>query len=159
MATIYKFILEQGKGGVGNDNVITPQGEIKPKKGAGTKGAFFTGSNRGVEHNRFSRAFNPILNNMTGGVWEKGVRLTRAGTGVIDTWQHSGWKSAVTGVGAVLIAQFLALEIYKAIKDEIKKSHEANQTNFLKIKSGMLLLNRNDTFQKRFFGRLDVRKQ
>jgi hypothetical protein len=159
MATVYTFLVKNAGGAGGGDNVITPQGEIVPRKGAGNKGGFFTGSNRGVEHNRYSRAFNPILNSMTGGVWEKGVRLSRAGTGIIDTWKNSGWKAALTGVGFVIVAQFAALEIYKGIKQEIKKANEANQTNFLKIKSGMLLLNRNDTFQKRLFGRLDVRKQ
>lgn len=157
MATIYKFILEQ-KGG---NATSTPDSNGMPsgKKGAGSKIPFFTGSNHGVEHNRYMRAVNPIINRYTGGMWEKGTRLMRAGTGVIDTWKVSGAKAALTGVGSVLIIQFAMLEAVKAIEKAVKDAKEDNQANYFKIKNGSMLLGREYSYTRNIFNKVAYAQQ
>jgi hypothetical protein len=160
MATIYKFIVEdRTTKAIGNQVAVSADGVIGAKQGAGTKMPIYTGSNKGVEHNRYMRAFNPILNNLTGGYWEKGNRMFRASGGVIDTAQHSGWKSAALGVGAVLIYQFIAMEIFKAIQKANKEADQSNQANLLKIRSGLQVLGRDYQVQKSLFGKISYAMQ
>jgi len=155
MATVFKFIVEdKATKSIGKEVQVDANGVVLPKNGAGIQLASFTGSNKGVEHNRYLRAINPILNRYTGGMWEKGTRMYRAGVGVIDTAKHSGLATAAIGVGAILIYQLIAIEAIKAIEKAIKAANEANHANFLKIKSGMLVLNRNDLPQKSLFGKI-----
>ena len=77
MATIFRFIVEdKATKALGNNVAIDANGVAVPKKGAGVKNVLGTGTlHNGVEHNRYMRAVNPVINRYTGGMWEKGVRL------------------------------------------------------------------------------------
>jgi len=155
MATVFKFIVEdKATKTIGKEVQVDANGVVLPKDGAGTQLASFTGSNKGVEHNRYLRAINPILNRYTGGMWEKGTRMYRAGLGVIDTAKNSGVGAALTSVGAILIAQLIIMESVKAIEKAIKEAKEDNQANFFKIKNGTMLLSRDADYRKNIFGKV-----
>lgn len=160
MATIFRFIVEdKATKALGTQVGVTPDGAIVPKKGAGIKLATFTGSNKGVEHNRYLRAVNPVINRYTGGLWEKGTRMYRASAGVIDTARNSGIKSALTGVGAILIYQLVVMEATKLIDKAIKEANQANQANYLRIRSGLQVLGSDYQVKKSVFGKITFKSQ
>jgi hypothetical protein len=144
MATIYRFIVEARKAtGVSYD----ADGNPIPAKGAGFKGGGSltahnpSGKNRGgVEHNRYMRPINPLMNRLTGGWWEKGTRLGRATAGVLDVGSKKGIGAALGSTGALIIMQFAIMMAVQAFQDQQKKAKEENQANFLKIKSGQTTL-------------------
>ena len=92
MATIYRFIVEQRTSTTGDGR--------KPRESSATKGAakkgravsLLGGRKGGVEHNRKMRAINPLLNRITGGVWEKGMRVGRASMGLVKNTAENGIK-------------------------------------------------------------------
>jgi len=159
MATVYTFLVKNAGGVGGGTSVADSNGMPSGKKGAGSRIPFFTGSNRGVEHNRYMRALNPIINRYTGGMWEKGNRLFRAGTGMIDTWKSQGAMAALTGVGSVLIIQFALMEAIKAIEKARKDAKEDNQANYFKIKNGSMLLGQDFSYSKTLFGKINYAVQ
>jgi len=107
MATVFKFIVEdKATKALGKDVRIDADGNALPKLGAGENANPYTGSNRGVEHNRYMRLLNPVINRYTGGWWEKGVRLGRGAMGVVDVAKHKGIGAALSSVGAIVIIQF-----------------------------------------------------
>lgn len=156
MATIFRFLVEdKATKSIGKDVVFDANGVAMPKKGAGSKNILGTGfTHGGVDHNRYMRAINPVLNRYTGGMWEKGMRLYRAGTGVVQTAQASGLGAAAVSVGGILIAQFIIMESVKAIERAIKEAKEDNQANYFKIKNGTMLLGRESTPRKNIFGKV-----
>ena len=163
MATIYRFIVEARKAtGVSYD----ADGNPIPAKGAGSKGGGSltahnpSGKNRGgVEHNRYMRPINPLLNQLTGGWWEKGTRLGRAGVGVLDVAKTKGIGAALGSTGALIIMQFAIMMAVQAFKDQQKKAKEENQANFLKIKSGQTTLGQDYKVSKDIFGKVTYRNQ
>jgi hypothetical protein len=163
MATIYRFIVEARKAtGVSYD----ADGNPIPAKGAGSKGGFSltahnpTGKNRGgVEHNRFMRPINPLMNQITGGWWEKGQRLGRATAGVYDVGSKKGIGAALGSTGALIIMQFAIMMAVQAFRDQQKKAKEENQSNFLKIKSGQTTLGQDYKVSKDIFGKITYRNQ
>jgi preprotein translocase subunit SecG len=163
MATIYRFIVEARQAtGVSYD----ADGNPIPAKGAGSKGGFSltahnpSGKNRGgVEHNRYMRPINPLMNQLTGGWWEKGQRLGRAGAGVLDVAKTKGVGSALTSTGMLIILQFAIMMAVEAFKDQQKKAKEENQANFLKIKSGQTTLGQDYKVSKNIFGLITYRNQ
>ena len=163
MATIYRFIVEARKAtGVSYD----ADGNPIPAKGAGSKGGFSltahnpTGKNRGgVEHNRFMRPINPLMNQITGGWWEKGQRLGRATAGVLDVGSKKGIGAALGSTGALIIMQFAIMMAVQAFRDQQKKAKEENQSNFLKIKSGQTTLGQDYKVSKDIFGKITYRNQ
>jgi hypothetical protein len=163
MATIYRFIVEARQAtGVSYD----ANGNPIPVKGAGSKGGGSllahnpSGKNRGgVEHNRYMRPINPLMNQLTGGWWEKGQRLGRAGAGVLDVAKTKGIGSALTSTGALIIMQFAIMMAVQAFKDQQKKAKEENQANFLKIKSGQTTLGQDYKVSKDIFGKVTYRNQ
>jgi len=130
MATIYRFIVEQKEsststGGRGNNPRST--------KGAGKKGRDLPilgfGSKGGVEHNRKMRAVNPLLNKVTNGVWEKGMRLGRAGAGLIKKNTETG-KISFSGPSIAIIIAFVLMTVWNAFAKWNQKSRqEANKLN------------------------------
>jgi hypothetical protein len=164
MATIYRFIVE----GVGTsqaqtilqNNDVDVNGSLIPKKGAGSKGGgSLVAHNRGgVDHNRYMRPINPLLNRMTGGYWEKGSRVGRAVSQLPADMNTNGLK-ALTGVASLILIQFAIMEVDKYIREQRKKMNEENQANFLKIKSGQTVLSNNYKVIKGKFGKLTYRNQ
>lgn len=154
MATTFRFIVEdKSTQSVGKEFITDVDGNVAPKVGASKRPPILTGSNRGVEHNRYMRAFNPVLNRVTGGWWEKGNRLGRAGIGVTETWSSKGAGAALTSVGAILIAQFIIMEAFKLWEKEKKKANEENEANYLKLKSGATMLSKEYKITKNIFGK------
>jgi hypothetical protein len=167
MATIYRFIVE----GVGTtdaqqilrNNDVTVSGELVPKKGAGTKstggGARLTAHNRGgVDHNRYMRPINPLLNRVTGGWWEKGSRVGRA-VGQLPADINSSGLKALGGVASLIILQFAIMEFDRYVREQRKKMGDENQANFLKLKSGQTVLSNNYKVVKGKFGKITYRNQ
>jgi hypothetical protein len=167
MATIYRFIVEARKAsGVATD----ADGVVIPRKGAGSKGGAsgsgsgfnFGGSRGGVEHNRYMRPINPLMNRLTGGYWEKGQRVGRAISGLPDAFLTKEGKFTAAGFGStasLILIQFAIMEVDKMIREQMKKAKEENQANFLKIKSGQTTLGQDYKVSKDIFGKVTYRNQ
>jgi hypothetical protein len=162
MATIYRFIVEARKAtGVSYD----ADGNPIPAKGAGSKGGGSliahnpSGKNRGgVEHNRYMRPINPLMNRFTGGWWEKGQRVGRAGVGFI-TEANSKGIGALATTGGLILMQFAIMEVDKMIREQMKRAKEENQANYLKIVSGQTTLGQDYKISRNIFGKITYRNQ
>ena len=135
MATIYRFIVEQ-KTQKGGDGRQKTEGTTK---GAGKKGrnvSFFGGDRGGVEHNRKMRAINPLLNRITGGAWEKGMRVGRASIGLVKNAQEGGIKGVLSGPALYIIIAFVITMLLKWQQKEIKKAKEQNTQNYKQLENG-----------------------
>lgn len=139
MATIYRFIVEQKTSGGSGDST-----KPRASKGAGKKGKNlplfgFGGSKGGVEHNRKMRAINPILNKVTGGVWEKANRLTRAGAGLVKRNTETG-KISLSGPSVAIIVAFVLVTTWNAIakwnQRERANAAKLNAQNFKAMENG-----------------------
>jgi hypothetical protein len=164
MATIYRFIVE----GVGTsdakklleNNDVDSNGVVVPKKGAGSKGgASLLAHNRGgVDHNRYMRPINPLLNRITGGYWEKGQRVGRAMAQMPSEFSSKG-LGALGSVASLILIQFAIMEIDKYFREQQKKAKEENQSNYLKIVSGHTVLGQDYKVSKNIFGKINYGKQ
>lgn len=134
MATIYRFIVEEKQ----------RQDSEKPRadKGSAKKGKdlpLFGGSRGGVEHNRISRAINPILNKVTGGAYEKGVRLTRAIGGLVRTSPKTG-KIGISLPALAIIIAFVLIQTWNMIQTwntrDRNVAEKANVNNYKKLENG-----------------------
>lgn len=142
MATIYRFIVEQkssGDGGGTGRNPKTPSGN---KKGAGKKTtslfSYATSSGKGgVEHNRYLRAVNPVINKMTGGAWEKGMRLGRAGLGLVQVDKATGAFAGLSAVAIVIIVQMCINALLQWQQRERQKALKMNAQNFKMLENGV----------------------
>ena len=136
MATIYRIVIEQ--------NIKTTEDGRKGgnRLGTGKKQTaktpnFLVGSRGGVEHNRKLRAINPLLNKATGGYWEKGMRLGRAGMGVANAYNNSGMKGVLGSVGLVIIVQMVLVALIKWQTKERQKAEQLNAQNFKQLENGI----------------------
>ena len=137
MATIYRFIVEQrftngGQGRTLRDSSTTQK--TSAKKGRSV--SLFSNGRGGVEHNRKMRAINPLLNRMTGGWWERGMRLTRAGIGMGRNIYQNGAKGIFTGPALYIIIAFLLTTLLKWNNQEKVKADKANAQDFKKLENG-----------------------
>lgn len=135
MATIYRFIVEQKVSSTGDGR--TPRDGTG--KGAAKKGrtvSLFGGEKGGVEHNRKLRAINPLLNRMTGGWWEKGMRVSRAGLGLIKKNTETG-KLGISGPAIAIIIAFVIQLLLKWQQQEMIKAQKMNAQNYLQLENGM----------------------
>jgi hypothetical protein len=167
MATIYRFIVEaQQATGVTTD----ADGVVIPAKGAGSKGGSsgsgsgfnFGGSRGGVEHNRYMRPINPLINRLTGGYWEKGQRVGRAMLGLPEAFKTKDGKFNMGGFGStasLILIQFAIMEVDKLIREQMKKAKEENQANYLKIVSGQTTLGQDYKVSRNIFGKVNYGKQ
>ena len=166
MATIYRFIVEARKAtGVSYD----ADGNPIPAKGAGSKGGGSllahnpSGKNRGgVEHNRYMRPINPLMNQLTGGWWEKGQRLGRSVMSLPEAFRTKDGKFTASGfgsTGALLILQFAIMMGVQAFRDQQKKAKEENKSNYLKIVSGQTTLGQDYKVSRNIFGLITYRNQ
>jgi hypothetical protein len=169
MATIYRFIVE-GVGQAQATNLLAnhdvdANGVLIPKKGAGSKGGGSlvahnpTGKRGGgVDHNRYMRPINPLLNRFTGGWWEKGSRVGRATMQITRELEGQGLK-ALAGTASLIILQFAIMEIDKYIREQKKKAKEENQANYLKIVSGQTTIGQDYKVGRNIFGKITYRNQ
>jgi hypothetical protein len=163
MATIYRFIVEASKAGIGS---FDADGNPIPRKGAGSKGGGslvahnpFGKNKGGVEHNRFMRPINPLLNRVTGGYWEKFQRVGRSVGQIGSDLANKKGFGAFTGTAGLIILQFAIMEIDKYFREQQKKAREENQSNFLKISSGQTTLGQDYKVSKNIFGKITYRNQ
>ena len=157
MATIYEFIVrDQTKDGkkliVDNET-----GEVIGKNSV-AKTKPLSGSNKGVDHNRYTRAINPLVNRYVPN-FEKYVRGGRAITGVIDTIMKSGLKAGLTGVGAVVLLEMANIAIDNWRRDQIEKANQENLANYNKLVSGESQLSQNVQATKNIFGKITFKNQ
>ena len=163
MATIYRFIVEAQKSG---SATFDADGNAIPKKGAGNKGGSsgsgsgfnFGGSRGGVEHNRYMRPINPLMNQITGGWWERGQRLGRAAMSLPEQFNKKG-LGALGSTGSLIILQFAIMMAVQAFREQQKKAREENQSNYLKIVSGQTTLGQDYKVSKNIFGKINYGKQ
>lgn len=167
MATIYRFIVEAQKAsGVSYD----ADGNVIPRKGAGSKGGaggsgrgFNVGGSRGgVEHNRYMRPINPLMNRLTGGYWEKFQRVGRAVGGLPEAFKTKEGKfnmGGFTSTASLILLQFAIMEVDKYVREQMKKAKEENQANYLKIVSGQTPLGQDYKVSRNIFGKITYRNQ
>jgi hypothetical protein len=164
MATIYRFIVESvGQSDakkILENNDVSPDGEIIPKKGGGSKGggSLLAHNRGGVEHNRYMRPINPLLNRMTGGYWEKSMRVGRAVGQLPADFANKG-MGALTGVASLILIQFAIMEFDKWFREQQRKAKEENQANYLKIVSGQTTIGTDYKVNRNIFGKITYRNQ
>ena len=136
MATIYRFVIEQkttgGSGGSGR------QPRSQTGKGAAKKGkmvSLFAGERGGVEHNRKMRAINPLINKMTHGYWEKGMRVGRAGLGLVQRNTETG-KLGFSGPAVAILIAFVLQTLMKWQNKEREKAQKFNRQNYKAMENG-----------------------
>ena len=137
MATIYRFIVEQqqGRGSSGRKSASC---QTSTKKSAKEKSFTLLGT-MGVEHNRKLRAINPLLNKATGGYWEKGMRLGRAGLGLVKFKNNGAGGLAFAGISWVAIAIIISYVIQTTMKyhnKQIQDNEKVNKQNYRKLETG-----------------------
>ena len=142
MATIYRFIVEQKqatRGGNGRSE-RQPQENVKTVAKKGRMVSIFGGDKGGVEHNRKMRAINPLINRMTGGVWEKGMRVGRAGIGLVQRNTETG-KLGLSGPAIAIIIAFIIQMLMKWLAIEQQKAQKLNAQNFKQMENGVGAVN------------------
>jgi hypothetical protein len=93
-------------------------------------------------------------------MWEKGMRLGRAGIGMVDIAKNQGAKAVLGSVGFIIVLQFVLMELTKWWEKEKKEAKEENEANYLKIKTGQTILNNNYRVSRNFFtGKLTYSNQ
>ena len=137
MATIYRFIIES-KGTGGNGGTSGGRKNTSGGKGAGKKGkwvSIFGGPKGGVEHNRKMRAINPLLNKATGGAWEKGMRVGRAGMGLFQRNTETG-KLRISGTALAIIISFVIQTVIKFWNYQRQVADKQNAQDFKQMQDG-----------------------
>jgi hypothetical protein len=163
MATIYRFIVEAQKSGSAS---FDADGNPTTRKGAGNKGGSsgsgsgfnFGGSRGGVEHNRYMRPINPLMNRFTGGWWEKGQRVGRAAMALPEQFATKG-VGALASTASLILLQFAIMQIDRWFREQQKKAKEENQQNYLKIVSGQTTLGQDYKVSRNIFGKINYRNQ
>ena len=137
MATIYRFIVENKTSG-SNGGRKSTDSSISKKTTAkkGRMVSIFGGEKGGVEHNRKMRAINPLLNRMTGGQWEKGMRLGRAGAGLIQKNTETG-AIGLSGVSIAIIVAFIVQLFIKYQNKARVIAEEQNTRNYKALENGV----------------------
>ena len=157
MATIYEFIVrDQTKNG--KQEMIDPDtGEVIAKKSV-SKEKPLSGSNKGVDHNRYMRAVNPLINRYVPG-FEKYVRGGRAIIGVYDTLVQTGIKSAITGVGAIVLLELALTKLDDLRREKIEEAKKENVANYNKLITGQTQLSQNVKATKNIWGKVTFKNQ
>ena len=139
MATIYRFIVEQkttqtqgGRKSSSAESGLSAKSTAKKGRWVSVLG----GEKGGVEHNRKMRAVNPLLNKATGGYWEKGMRLGRAGVGLVQRNTETG-KLGISGTAITIIIAFVIQAILRWQQKEIAKANQLNAQNFKMLENGV----------------------
>ena len=162
MATIYRFLVEDMTGQQArqfdvNGNPVAVKG-AGSKSGGGGRLFNFGGSRGGVEHNRYMRPINPLMNRWTGGWWEKGQRIARATGNVLSQVDGKG-LGVLASTGGLILLQFAIMELDKQFREQQKKAKEENQANYLKIVSGQTVLGQDYKVSRNIFGKITYKNQ
>lgn len=141
MATIYRFIVEEGTAKSGSGGRKSG-GSSKKKSGKTITAlsALGTGGKGGVEHNRKLRAINPLLNRVTGGYWEKGMRVGRAGLGLVKFKKMDNGSFAFAGLSTTAIAIIISFAIQTAMKHHaklIERTEQENKRAYKRLETGV----------------------
>ena len=157
MATIYEFIVrDQTKGGK-KVMVDDETGEVIAKSSV-AKEKPLSGSNKGVDHNRYMRAVNPLINRYVPG-FEKYVRGGRAIVGVYDTLVQTGITSAITGVGAIVLLELALTKLDDLRREKIEETRKENIANYNKLITGQTQLSQNVKATKNIWGKITFKNQ
>ena len=138
MATIYRFIVEQKGTGGGSGRNNTNSQSNQTKKQTAKRGRWVSllgGDKGGVEHNRKMRAINPLINKATGGWWEKGMRLGRAGAGLVQKNTETG-KLGISGPAIAIIIAFILITLNKWNDGMVNRNRKLNARNFNMLENG-----------------------
>lgn len=135
MATIYRFVVQTQTSG-GNGGRRSGSNKKGTNKGHWVSALGFGGSKGGVEHNRKLRAVNPLINQMTGGYWEKGLRLGRAVGGFWQRNTETG-KGRVSPTALAIIIQMSIMAIKWYWQLQIERADTYNTNNFKKMENGV----------------------
>ena len=157
MATIYEFIVrDQTKGGK-KVMVDDETGEVIAKSSV-AKEKPFSGSNKGVDHNRYMRAVNPLINRYVPG-FEKYVRGGRAVVGVYDTFVKEGLTASLTSVGAIVLLELALTKLDDLRREKIEEAKKENIANYNKLITGQTQLSQNVKATKNIFGKITFKNQ
>ena len=157
MATIYEFIVrDQTKDGK-KLMVDNETGEVIGKSSV-AKEKPFSGSNKGVDHNRYMRAVNPLINRYVPG-FEKYVRGGRSIVGMYDTLVQKGIKSAITSVGAIVLLELALTKLDDLRREKIEETKKENIANYNKLITGQTQLSQNVKATKNIFGKITFKNQ
>lgn len=140
MATIYRFVVEQKTtGGSSGRKSGEAQSNHKKKGTTAKKGRWVSivgGEKGGVEHNRKMRAINPLINRATGGYWEKGMRVGRAGLGLIQRNTETG-KLGISGPAIAIIISLIIQTVLKLQRKDIEGAKKLNAQNYKMLENGV----------------------
>ena len=135
MATIYRFVIEQKTTQSSGRKDSSGQSKgTTAKKGRSV--SFFGGDKGGVEHNRKMRAINPLLNKITYGYWEKGMRLGRAGLGLVKNIEEKGAGGIFSGPAIYIIIALIIQTMFKIQNREIQRAEKLNAQNYKAMENG-----------------------
>lgn len=138
MATIYRFIVEERQ----TEKASRKSGKENSgtsKKTTAKKGKWVSvldSPKGGVEANRKMRAINPLLNKATGGYWEKGMRIGRAGLGLVQRNTETG-KLGLSGPAVAIIIAFVIQTVLKIQARDRAKASEMNAQNYKMLENGV----------------------
>lgn len=157
MATIYEFIVrDQTKNG--KQEMIDPEtGEVIAKKSV-AKEKPLSGSNKGVDHNRYMRAVNPLINRYVPG-FEKYVRGGRAIVGVYDTFVKEGLTASLTSVGAIVLLEMVLTKLDDMRREKIEEAKKENIANYNKLVTGQSQLSQNVVATQNIWGKITFKNQ
>ena len=139
MATIYRFLVESSvRGGASGGR---KSGENSKKSTGKTTTLLRALSNNkgGVEHNRKTRAINPLINKISAGTWEKANRVGRATMGLVKfkTTESGALKFAGISKPAIaIIIQLIIMSLLKYQNVQIRNNDVLNKYNFKSMESG-----------------------
>ena len=137
MATIYRFIVEQKQTiASGRKNSSDSGMSLKSAAKKGKYISILSGAKGGVEHNRKMRAINPLINKITGGAWEKGMRVGRAGLGLVKINQETG-KVGLSGPAIAIIIAFVIQALLKWQQSQRQLADKLNAQNYKQLENGI----------------------
>ena len=136
MATIYRFVVEETSNAKSGGRNSGSNSKTTTAKSKTMLQLFATGEKGGVEHNRKLRAINPLLNKATSGYWEKGMRLGRAGLGLLKFNATTGAFVGLSAAAIAIILSFIIQETIKWHKKEMAIADNYNKANFKGLETG-----------------------
>ena len=157
MATIYEFIVrDQTKGGK-NLMVDNETGEVIAKSSVAQEKTLY-GSNKGVDHNRYMRAVNPLINRYVPS-FEKYVRGGRAIVGMYDTFVKEGLTASLTSVGAIVLLEMVLTKLDDMRREKIEEAKKENIANYNKLVTGQSQLSQNVVATQNIWGKITFKNQ